>query len=40
MLARETSREDTAQRRWLQGIDQLETASYDVMAATIYYPAV
>ncbi len=40
MLARDASQEGAAQRRWLQGIDQLETASYDVLTATIFYPAV
>lgn len=40
MLAREASQEGATQQRWLQGIDQLETASYDVLTATISYPAV
>jgi hypothetical protein len=40
LLAHDSAQEGTAQRRWLYGIDQLETASYDVLTAPISYPAV
>ncbi len=40
MLSRDSAQEGALQRRWLAGIDQLETASYDVLTATIYYPMV
>ena len=40
MLRRDTPSEGEEQRRWLRGIDDLTTASYDVLTATIYYPNV
>jgi len=40
LLAAERAREGAEQRVWLRGIDDLTTASYDVLTATVYYPAV
>ncbi len=40
MLGRDQAREGAPQRRWLEGIDQLEVASYDVLTASIFYPDV
>jgi len=38
MLARDSQWEGVPQRQWLRGIDDLTTASYDVLTATVYYP--
>lgn len=40
MLQRDLAGEGAEQRKWLHGIADLTTASYDVLTATIYYPAV
>ncbi len=40
MLRRDQAREGAPQRRWLEGIDQLDVASYDVLTASIFYPDV
>lgn len=40
MLQRDLQGEGAEQRRWLRGIADLTTASYDVLTATIYYPLV
>ncbi len=39
MLQRDLSAEGAEQQRWLSGIANLTTASYDVLTAAIYYPA-
>jgi hypothetical protein len=39
LLARDTAHEGREQLHWLAGIADLKTASYDVLTATLYYPA-